>query len=78
MGQIWTKNKPDKAGSYWVSYANDHATVVRVTLYDYYGNDTPELCYWFPGDDEPYRLDKAPSSMLWGSTPLPEPQSVKY
>ena len=39
MGQVWTKNKPDKAGQWWASHTANHATVVRVTLYDYYGND---------------------------------------
>lgn len=77
MGQIWTKNKPDKAGWYWAMIDNV-AKIVRVQEYDYYGNNKLELCCFLAGDDEPFRLSKVPSDVYWGSGNIPEPQSVKY
>lgn len=77
MGQIWTKNKPDKAGWYWAMFDNI-AKIVRIVEYDYYENNKAELCCFHIGDDEPFRLSKITDSVFWGSAPISEPQSVKY
>lgn len=77
MNQFWTNNKPTKAGWWWAMYA-DIAKIVRVVEFDYQKNGEVELYCFHVGNDEPFKLSKITSSVLWGSSSIPEPATRKY
>lgn len=68
--QYWTKEKPNKTGSYWAKLNENDTCVVYVSV-----NDTATYVTIF--DEILSITDQRFSKTLWSNGTIPEPQGLK-
>ena len=73
MSQFWTKDKPNRAGHWWVKHTESRVEVVKIV----------EANGKFFCIEMDWETPTNVNSLIykhseWGSTPIPEPATRKY
>jgi hypothetical protein len=74
MSQIWTKNKPDRAGHWWVKHTETRVEVVKVVE----GSNGKFFCIEMDWETPTNVNSSIYKDSEWGSAPIPEPSTRKY
>lgn len=74
MNQVWTKNKPDRAGHWWVKHTETVVEVVKIIEVELGKFSCIEADWDYPTDVN----SSIYKDSEWGSAPIAEPSTRKY